>query len=172
LKSDANVDCSELLRSELQASSSSEDKVAIYDMLSGELQSQDRFPEAEAAIRERIGLDPESPDAWINVALHFHYYAKEPQKALSAIEIAVKKARHEGAFVRQAHLERIRIALPVKAYLLVEDSLRELVNYVPKQGVIDVRLEFEFLDRIPKGAVSESLVEDYRAKVGAELHKQ
>ena len=61
LKADG-TDCSDVLRTELQASSSAEEKAAICDMLAVDLQSLGRLDEAEAIIREGIALNPERPD--------------------------------------------------------------------------------------------------------------
>ena len=170
LKSQRNDDCSEILRSELRGSNSFEEKAFIYDMLGKELQSLGRFDEAEAAIRDRIALQPELPEGWINLALHFHHYAAEHQKALAAIAKALEKAEQSGSFFRQAHLERIRIALELRAYSMIEESLVELVKYEPVRGSLDVRLETEFLVQIPKGAVSESVLQHYGKRVEAEIN--
>jgi len=71
-------------------------------------------------------------------------------------------------FFRHAHLERIRIALAMKAYPTVEESLIQLINYVPPRGTQDSRLESEFLPRIPRGAVDEKVIERYKEKVQAQ----
>jgi tetratricopeptide (TPR) repeat protein len=171
LKLNGNSDCAALLRTELQTSSSQEEKVYICDMLAAELHGQNRVDEAESVLQERIALDSERPEGWINLALHFHYYAKEPEKALSTINMALDKAKREGSFYRQAHLERIRIALQLKSYSIIEDSLRELINYFPTPDSKDIRLETEFLARIPKGAVNKTVIADYEAKVAHEVNK-
>lgn len=169
-KSEGQVDCAEILRGELDASTSQERKLSIHSMLGIELQSQRRFEEAESAIKEGISLAPEMPDAWLTLALHYFYYVHDPEKALSAINVALEKASTEMNFVRQVHLERIRIALALKDYSTVEDSLRELVRYVPPSGSQDVQLEAEFLASVPAGAVSESLISSYKEKFERQSH--
>jgi tetratricopeptide (TPR) repeat protein len=171
MKSDGDIDCSEVLRVELQASSSQEEKLCIYNLLGLELQSQGKLDEAEAVIRERIALEPEMPDGWITLALHLLYYTREAEKALSAINVALEKSQLQGSFFRQAHLERIRIALALESYPTIEESLTHLVNYVPARGSLDVQLEAEFLGRIPKGTINESLIQRYKEKVDAELDR-
>ena len=171
LKSEGLVDCVEILQRELDAQDSLEEKLGVYAMLAVELQSQERFDEAERVIRKRISLAPEIPDAWIALALHFLYHTKEPEKALSAIDTAVEKSLPRKEFFRQAHLERIRIALALKSYSLIEESLIQLVNYTPSIGAVDSRLETEFLDMIPSGASDPQLIESYRAKAKAEAER-
>jgi len=171
LKSEGLVDCAEILRGELTAFSSKEWKLSIYSMLGIELQSQRRFEEAESVIRERISLAPEMPDPWISLAVHFFNYAHDPKEALNAINVALERASTERNFFRQAHLERIRIALALKDYSTVEESLLELINYVPPSNSLDVQLETEFLARISKSTVSESLISAYREKVQSEARR-
>lgn len=168
LKSAGPFDCSELLRGELQVARSQEERGGIYGLLAIELQEHGKYDEAEMVIRERIALEPEIPDAWISLALHFLYCTQELDKALSAINVALKKAEAERNFFRHAHLERIRIAIAMKAYSIVEESLIQLINYVPPRGTQDIRLESEFLPRIPQGAVNESVIERYQEKVQAQ----
>jgi tellurite resistance protein len=167
LKADASCDCSDLLRAELAASSSLEEKTIIRDMLALELQSQNQFEQAEQIIKERIEMNRELPDGWIRLALHYHYYSNEDEKALSAIDVAVAKARADGNFFRQAHLERIRIALTLRNYPTIQESLAQLVGYQPR-GSLDVQLETEFLALIPVGAVSQDYIDQYKQKVADE----
>jgi hypothetical protein len=136
--------------------------MAIYDMLSVELQDQKRLDEAEAAITECINLNPDLPDGWINLALHFHYHREDLPEALSTIDIATDKAKRVQSFVRHAYLERIRIATSLKAYEVVEDSLTQLLSYVVPPNSLDVRLETDFLGRIPEGTINETLIREYR----------
>ena len=158
----------EILRKELRLASTEEAKLAIYSMLVVELQSQGRFDEAEAAIREQISLAPETPELWIKLALHFFYYTKEIERALSTIDGALEECAVQGHFFRQAHLERIRIALALRAYALVEESLRQLIDYTPKPGALDSQLEMEFLPGIPDGAISASVLQRYKTRAEAE----
>jgi len=167
LKADGSSDCSDLLRAELTAPGSIEEKIIIYGMLALELQSHNQLEQAEQAIRERIELDRDMPDGWISLALHYHYYSNEDEKALSAIDVAVAKARANGNFFRQAHLERIRIALTLRKYSTIEESLAQLVSYQPR-GSLDVQLEAEFLALIPGGTVNQNYIDQYKQKVADE----
>src|SRR5882724_3645850 len=103
LKSVARIDCSELLRVELQSAQSQEERLGIYCMLGIELQEHGKFDEAEVAIRECIALEPESTVVWTTLALHFLHSTKEFDKALSAINIALEKAEAGKNFYRYAH---------------------------------------------------------------------
>jgi hypothetical protein len=159
---DRDADLTGLLRSEVLESNDQEEKVYIYSLLAKELQSHSRLLEAEAAIRASIEIQPEIPDSWITLALHHFYYTHQLEDALSAINTAVEKSHLEGNFVRQSLLERIRIALELERYFLVEESLMALLLYEPAHGSLDVDLEGEFLSRIPPGTVNASVIERYK----------
>jgi hypothetical protein len=162
LKANRVTDCSEWLRTELHTVDSIEEKMEIYNMLTVELQDQNRLDEAEAVITECINLNPDLPDGWISLALHFHYHREDLPKALAAIDIATDKAKRVQSFVRHAYLERIRIAISLKAYEVVEDSLTQLLSYVVPRNSLDVRLETDFLNRIPVGVINDTLMSEYR----------
>lgn len=124
---------------------------------------KDKFDAAEAVIRKCIGLQPDDPYHWIRLAEHFHYYATDLGKALEAIDTAIRKAEKQKAFVRQAHGARIRIAVELRKYPCVEESLAALIAYRPSSNSPDVALERDFLKKIPPGAVRNDLVERYKA---------
>src|SRR6266496_1604858 len=162
---DRHVDLTSVLKRELEAASNDEDKSYVYGLLATELQSQGRVQEAEDAIRSRLEIQPNKPDAWISLALHLFHYSQLPQEALSAIDTAIEKANLDGNFVRQSHIERVRIALGAAKYSLVEESLKELLDYEPRYGSLDVALEGEFLSQIPEGKVSREILEKYTKKL-------
>lgn len=124
-----------------------------------------KFDQAERAIRECIALEPNEPYHWIRLAEYFHIYAGDLEQATKAIDTAIKSAAREGAFVRQAHGTRIRIALETKDYAGIEQSLTALLEYIPPTGSPDVAMESDFLSGIPAGSVDPKLVERYRATV-------
>jgi tetratricopeptide (TPR) repeat protein len=163
------ADCSEVLYKEMERPDISKDDLLILQStLAMELQQQGRFLEAEGVIKERIKLEPDIPDAWISLALNFFYYGKDLEKALAAINVALEKAENDRNFYRHAHLERIRIAMAMNEYSLVEQSLDVLSDYVPAPGVYDVCLESEFLPRIPDGKVNKAVIKRYMKRVSAE----
>jgi tetratricopeptide (TPR) repeat protein len=171
---DARADLKPALRAALHSAQDDKEKAFILSRLASEWQLElarlpfddkhkDGFNEAEAVIRECLKLQPDDPYHWIRLAEHFHYYATDFAKALQAINAAIEKAEKDRVFVRQAHSTRIRIALELKDYALVEKSLEVLTTYSPSPNKPDVALEHDFLKKIPPGAVRDDLVARYKA---------
>lgn len=161
-----DADATSLILATLRTAKDKDEQTYLLSSLASEYQSLGKLPEAEEAIRNQINLAPDSPDGWIQLAGHLYRYAKDLPKALSTVELAVTKALVNGHFVRQALAERIRIALDMKNYPIVEASMLKLIEYVPKPGSLDVRLETDFLTRIPVGTISIEIVEKYRKLSG------
>ena len=171
---DPRADLKPVLRSALRAARDDEERAFIQSRLAGELQLElaklpsdsrhkARFDEVEALLRRCVELQPDDPYYRIRLAEHFHYYASDLRKALEAINAAVEKAEKNGTFVRQAHGTRIRIALDLKDYPIVEKSLEVLTSYSPLPGSPDVAPEKDFLKKIPPGAIRNDLVARYKA---------
>jgi tetratricopeptide (TPR) repeat protein len=161
---DRNADVTGILQAALRDAEDSDEKLYILSRLASEYQLLNRLEAAEDAIRKQIDLDPNKPEAWLQLATHYYRYMHDLPKALSIVEVAVERAEREGNFVRQVYAERIRIALEMKNYQLVENSLAKLIEYTPKPGSIDVELESDFLPRIPaiNSGVRTDLIENYR----------
>lgn len=161
-KVDHNADVTGILQAALQDTDDLDEKLYILSRLASECQLLSKLEAAEIAIKKQVDLDPNNTEAWLQLATHYYRYAHDLHKSLSTVEVAVENATREGNFVRQAHAERIRIALEIKNYQVVEDSLTKLIEYAPKTGSIDVELESDFLPRIPVNRVRNDLVELYR----------
>jgi tetratricopeptide (TPR) repeat protein len=161
-KADRNADVTGLLRDALRNTEDQEEKLYILSRLASEYQLLGKLEAAEDAIKKQINLAPDNPEAWLQLASHYYGLVHDLPKALSTVEVAVEKAAREGNFVRQAHAERIRIALEMKNYQVVENSLAKLIEYSPRPGSIDVELESDFLPRIPASGVRNDLVENYK----------
>lgn len=159
-----NADAVEILRTELLNTDDEEKILYLYSLIVTELHTLGRLEEAEAAIRARVDLQPQIPDGWISLALHHSYYTGNLEKALSAINTAIEKSVIDGNFVRQSHLERIRIALSLEDFSLVAESMRVLLEHEPRRGTMDVELESDFLSLIPVGSVSAKLIDEYTKK--------
>jgi len=159
---DRNADVTGILQTALRKTEGLDEKLYILSRLASEFQLLRRPKEAEGAIKDQIALDPNKPESWLLLATLYFRYTEDLPSALSAVEVAIEKAAKEGNFVRQAHAERIRIALATKNYEIVESSLMTLIEYVPKPGSIDVELEYDFLPRIPDRGVRNDLIEKYR----------
>jgi tetratricopeptide (TPR) repeat protein len=162
---DRGADLTDIIRGELPNLITAEEKLYVYSLLVTELQSHGRLQEAEASIRASIGIQPDKPDSWRTLALHYFYYANQPEEALAAINTAIEKSHLDGNFVRQSLTERIRIALDLRRYSLVEESMTELLDYEPDRESLDVQLEGDFLSRIPPNSVSTAIIERYKNKL-------
>jgi tetratricopeptide (TPR) repeat protein len=159
---DHNADVTGILQAALRHAKKMDTKLYILSRLASEYQLLGKLELAEGAIKKQVDLDRNNPEAWIQLATHYFRCTHDLKKSLSTIEIAVDKAMQEGNFVRQAHSERIRIALEMKNYQVVENSLAKLIEYIPRPGSIDVKLERDFLLRIPASGVRNELVETYK----------
>lgn len=171
---DPRADLKPALRSALQAAHDDDERAFILSRIAGELQlelakvpfdktHQAKFDEVEALLRRCTEIQPDDPYYPIRLAEHYYYYASDLKKAFEAISAAVEKAEKSRMFVRQAHGTRIRIALDLKDYSKVEESLVVLSSYSPSPGSPDVALERDFLKKIPPGAVRDDVVARYKA---------
>ena len=122
-----------------------------------------RIEELQRKLSALRAQDPHEPHHWIRLAEHFQYYATDLERALDAINKAIDKARQGNAFLRQAHGSRIRIALELRQFEYVEESLKALIAYRPPKDSPDVALEKDFIKKIPAGAVSDQLIASYKA---------
>lgn len=100
--------------------------------------------------------------ALIALAEHYHYYQIDVKKAACAIEKALVEALTLGSQVRQVLGIRIRIALLNEDYRLVEDSLKQLVEYKLQKNALDVAFETDFVEAISIAEVSQDLVRQYK----------
>jgi hypothetical protein len=91
------------------------------------------------------------------------------QRALQAIETAIAKARLTGAFLRYCLNDRARIAVSMSRWDLVEETLREILSSTPRPAeVTDIRLEDDFLARVPEGAIDSEVLSRYRGALSAQ----
>lgn len=121
---------------------------------------------AEQAVQER----PEDPLTWCALAMAHRDPAlgvDALQHALHAIETAIGKARATGAYLRYCLNDRARIAVAMSRWDLLEQTLRETLEIPPRRGVVDIRLEDDFLRTIPEGVVDHELLRRYREACAA-----
>ncbi len=159
-------DLTAFVRAALDTAQDKEEEEFFLSTLAHEYAYSGRFDEAESTIRKQLEVAPDSPVAWVQLASHFLYNTRELKKALSAAEIAVEHAEAQGGFVRYTHGVRIRIALEIKKYEIVEASLVKLVEYTPEQP--EIRLEDDFISRIPERKVNKEIVDRYKERVARE----
>jgi len=144
-------------------------EISSFLMVSG------RDDEALAVIHERIDFAPDDPMNWCGLAgWHFYghgfYDANEEtlKAALAAIETAVAKARVHGEWHCHCLNDRCRIAVAMKRYDLLEETLREILAMPARPDVPDTQLEDDFLRRVPEGAIDRDLLARYRAALAAQ----
>ena len=133
--------------------------------LATEFQLMDEPGQAEACLVEVINSSPDSAQPRLALASHYHLHCGDLEKALVAVNTAVEVAAKSGSLFRQAHGSRIRVALDLKEFQLVQESLEALIAYKPESGAVDVALERDFLKRIPAGSVSPAVLIQYEALV-------
>jgi len=161
-KTNRDADVTGILLEAFDNAVDNEERVHILSSLASEYQTMSRSDDAEQTIRKAITISPQSPELWIKLAEHFHYHDVDLEKALAVTETAVDKAMDEGNFVRQALGVRVRIATEARHYSVVEKTLRTLLDYEPKPGTIDVKLEGDFLNAIPVGKIDEAVMNAYK----------
>lgn len=170
---DRFADLRPVLRAALQDAMAPADRAYVLGKLASECHLQlskltfdeahkKDFEDAESVIRDWIKVVPKDPYPWVVLAEHFHYYATDLDKALTAASRAAELASADGSFVRQANGIRIRIALGMQKYKDVAESLSAIINRQPVPGAVDVAPETDFLKRIPEGAVDPELIKKYR----------
>jgi tetratricopeptide (TPR) repeat protein len=137
----------------------------LIDCLSG----AGAWDEGLPVLREMIDLGPDDPLNWSRLSGWYFYtqgsYAADEETlrfALEAIDRAIAKARVRGEWLRQCLNDRCRIAVAMKRYDLLEETMREILAIPPRRGVPDIRIEDDFLQRVPEGAVDARLLADYR----------
>ncbi len=163
----------EELRRRLASESDVERRASILQTILPICTMAGRQDEVFAVHRELIALQPDEPINWCSLA-HSHMSIgprgqvgeSAGKEALAAIETAVEKARASGSWLWYCLCDRCRIALDLKRYDILEDSMRKILEDRPRPpDAQDYGPEDEFLKRIPEGAVDPALIERYRAAV-------
>jgi hypothetical protein len=132
----------------------------------------DRDDEALGVINEMIALDPDDPLNWSRLATWYFNqrggYGADPNDlapALQAAETAIAKARPSGYLLRYCLSQCCRIALAMKRYDLLEQSMQEILASPRRSEVPDIRLEGDFLARVPAEAIPAQLLVEYRSRL-------
>jgi tetratricopeptide (TPR) repeat protein len=136
-------------------------RVLLLSELAGEYSMVGDFENAERALRERIAISNDAASSWISLADHHLYATGNLHAARTAIERALRQALNENSFIRQAAGTRIRVALALRDYPYVEDTLRLLMTEAAKSSAPDTAYETDFVRRIPPGTVNTQMIENY-----------
>jgi hypothetical protein len=129
-----------------------------------EVQRQYLLEDAEHTLNELVELDPEDIQSLLSMGSHHLYSSRRLDKALDWTQRVAKIALKQRMFVRQALGQLIRVALERKDYALVSRCLVRLTMYDPAPENVDIRLELDFVPRIPKGRVAPRIVRAYKVK--------
>jgi hypothetical protein len=163
----------------LEQESRSPAKRFLLSELRGLLWIDGQDEKALEVIRASIALTPDDPLAWSQLAgWHFYghglYGANDStlSAALDAIEMAISLARPSGGYLRYCLNDRARIAVAFRRYGLLEETLREILDTTQEHRVTpEIRLEDDFLQRVPNDAIDEGLRARYCAAVASEREK-
>jgi len=145
------------------------------------LTSNGQDTESLMVMRERVALAPDDALVWCGLARHLQIHKargapreqSDEQEALETIDHAVAVAeRAGGTWLRQSLTYRARIALEIRRWDVVEDSIRRILAIPDGRGVPDSALEIKFLPSIPAGAVDPDLIERLRAKHAADAERR
>ncbi len=151
-----------LLRKLLKRAVNNDEYIALAGLLLSEYAVFEMYDEQEILIRDEIKRFPNQPIPQITLANFLATVKKDLKGARKAAESAVKKAHEDGNFIRDAYNCRARIAVRAADYELLEDTLHKLIEYNPEPSSANVRLETDFLENIPEGAVDNDLLRTYR----------
>lgn len=163
------------LRQELEQEARVGRRLVLMSHLNHCLIGAGRDDDALAVIQEMIGLAPDDPLNWTRLAgWHFYchgFYNARPadlEQALRSIDIGIAKARASGYLLRYCLNERCRIAVAMKRFDLLEETMRDILAIPPRPGVPDIRIEEDFLRFVPEGNIETQLLADYQAAYAAQ----
>jgi hypothetical protein len=138
-------------------------------VLRGELINEhcrhNRYAEAEALLYSEVAQQPREPYHSLRLGEHFHYYNADLSKSVKHLRDAIAKARIDGKVMYQALGAQARVAIELKDWSLLAETLHELAVNEHTPGNADVFPETDFLAHIPDGAVPEAVISAYEARV-------
>jgi hypothetical protein len=133
----------------------------LRSYLAGFLAWAGRMGDAEALYLALHEERPDPPRNLISLAENFLYAAEQPRKALPVIDRAIEVAFRTGNFRRNALGVKARIGLALKRYDLVEEVMRRILPLKTARDHFDCGIERDFLDRLPPGAIDETVRSQY-----------
>jgi hypothetical protein len=129
-------------------------------------------------LNRRIAEDSEDPMGWSALASH-HWIDADGgnpallRKAMDASGIALEKAWAARKWLRWVLADRCRIAADAKRFDIVEAAMAEILDDWPCKCEIDVPFfEWDWLKRVPEGAIDPALRARYEATVAQVLAKR
>lgn len=132
--------------------------------ISDEFSLLEEHERSEILTRKLVGAFPEWPEAWIGLA-KCYLESEKYEDANLAIQNALPLAYKTGNYVREAIYIKIYIALFTKHYAPLEEMLVALIDYVPSPASVDCELRDDIIKYIPRNAVKESTLENYKIAI-------
>lgn len=109
---------------------------------------------------------PNDPLPAMNIASHYFYDIGDYQNAYLHAIRAVEKAKLHQDMVRQTVGSLIRICIKLQKHDEIEPLLVLLKEYEPRPQAMEIGLETDFLIHLPDGAVTQAVVDAYKARLG------
>jgi hypothetical protein len=134
---------------------------ALRYLLAEEHRERGNYAASEVAYLADFNANPNDPRPLISLASQKFHDERQPKAAMRIIDRAVEVAMLAGIFRREALGFKARIAVQLKAYPVVEESLRKIMDLTFTPGNLDVDAERDFLDRVPQGAIDANLARVY-----------
>ena len=129
--------------------------------LAGLLGYTDEIEKAKVLYLALHAERPDRPQILISLAEMLLWPAEQPEMALSVIDQAIEVAFRTGDFRRNALGVKAKIALALRRYDMVEEVMRRILPLKTARGHFDCGIERDFLDRLPPGAIDESVRSQY-----------
>ena len=129
--------------------------------LASEHKAVGNYAAAEAIYLALFDEDQDEPMPLTLLAEQKLYREQQPEVAMPIIDRAIEVAFRSGIFRRHALGVKARIALELKAYHVVEDVLRQIMQVKFQRGNADIGVERDIFDRLPAGAISADVARQY-----------
>lgn len=120
-----------------------------------------RSSEAVQIVDEMIGQCPDDVLFPIQKASLYLSFLKDPEKALSCIDLALQQAYRSGEFRRNALGVKARILVKLRRGEQLSEVLEEIMSLKMMKGIADIARERDFVDRAPPGLIREDVLARY-----------
>jgi tetratricopeptide (TPR) repeat protein len=148
------------VQSELQEADG-EDRLTLALNLNMLLTEAGRYDEALQLIDKMIAQIPDNVKFPIAKASLYFYRLNEPDKALEAIDFALKRAFRTKFFRREVLGEKARMLLRLGRGKELEQVLEQIMALKIAPGIPDVLRQRDFVDDAPSGLISDDIVARY-----------
>jgi hypothetical protein len=129
--------------------------------LAGIYKMAGRYDDAERIYLMLSDQLPDEPVPLMCLAGQKLYFEDDPAAAMPVIDRAIEAAYRSGNFRRAVLGVKARIALAQEKFNVVEDVLRRLLQLTHDKRGVDIALERDFFDRLPPGAINETVARQF-----------